>query len=129
MKPGQAPLLERNRERAALLREAAHLYAGAGFRVFPVFEMAHDNAMRRAGLPRCTCSARADCGSPGKHPANGAGGHNLASRSARFIDWHWQTPRNIGLRPPTGWAFLDVDPRNGGDESWARSQASEKAVF
>lgn len=34
--------------------------------------------------------------------------------------WHQRPTANIGVRPPKGWAVLDIDPRNGGADTWAR---------
>ena len=96
-----------------LLVSAALTYADHGFAVFPVY------GINRAGVCQCR---KADCASPGKHPRT-AGGHNDATCDPnRIRDW-WERYPNSNVGICTGGAsdllVLDVDPKNGGDASFA----------
>jgi len=92
--------------------QAAHWYASHGLPVFPV---------HRASCGRCSCGKR-DCDHPGKHPRT-RHGFKDATTDLKFIaDWWKQWPdANIGMPtgPASGLLVLDIDPRNGGEESWA----------
>ena len=96
--------------------EAALQYANRGFPVFPIFEVTLDG--------RCACG-NPQCEAEGKHPRTRRGHRDATTDRARIEEW-WQTyPRaNIGM--PTGIhidriggrvAVLDIDPRNGGEDS------------
>ena len=95
---------------ATAIRDAAHTYAAWGWRVIPLHAISQD---------QCTCG-NADCDGPGKHPRI-AEWVDKASTSARQITrwWgHWPGA-NVGI--VTGGkskiAVLDIDPRNGGDDT------------
>lgn len=67
----------------------------------------------------CTCG-KTDCISPGKHPRLGRG--YQPTRDLRQVKAWWdQYPgSNIGIfTGPSSLVVLDIDPRNGGDESFA----------
>jgi hypothetical protein len=84
-------------------------------RVFPVYEV-HDG--------RCACG-KADCPSPGKHPRITAWPKEATTDKETITSWWRQSPNaNIGIATGrgSGIAVLDVDPRNGGDESLATLQ-------
>lgn len=92
-------------------------YARAGLPVFPVWGMRPDGT--------CACGG---CPSPrdaGKHPVGYLAPDGLKSATTdvqRVNDW-WaragDTPLNIGIAVPKGYAVVDVDPKNGGNETWA----------
>jgi Bifunctional DNA primase/polymerase, N-terminal len=72
---------------------------------------------------RCACPAGADCGSPGKHPLTEHGVNDASSERDVILRWFRRWPHaNIGIA--TGAlskiVVLDVDPRNGGNESLAQ---------
>lgn len=88
--PAERPALEMN---TLSLPDAALAYATAQFEVFPL-------------KPRT------------KEPATRNGFHAATSELATVRRWWTKCPdANIGLRPPPGVIVLDVDPRNGGDET------------
>jgi hypothetical protein len=92
------------------LGQHALKYAVRGHPVFPLYGI-------RDG--RCDCG-NPDCGSPGKHPRTVNGFKDTTSDPAQVREWWSRWPdANIGI--PTGEAsgllVLDVDPRNGGDQS------------
>jgi P4 family phage/plasmid primase-like protien len=93
--------------------EAANEYVDKGFSVFPI-EFPTEGG--------CSCGAKS-CASVGKHPANGAGGHNQATQNRQQIErWFGEKGKyrgyNIGAVCGDGWACLDVDPKNKGLESF-----------
>lgn len=88
-------------------------YAKRGFYVFPVYGIGADG--------RCMC-ADPQCAHPGKHPRV-RDWENAASCDPTVItEWLKRWPRsNIGWAiGRSGLCALDVDPRNGGDESFAQ---------
>ncbi len=95
---------------------AAARLARWGGRVLPLWP---------AGEGTCTCPAGAECGSPGKHPVASLVPHGLHDASADcdvVSRWWARMPMaNVGLATGpvsgTGIMVIDVDPRNGGDES------------
>lgn len=63
----------------------------------------------------------------GKVPATAHGVHDATTDEARIRAWWEANPQaNIGIAAGvrSGLMVLDVDPRNGGDDSWARLVAS-----
>lgn len=92
------------------LTDAALRLAAMGFRVFPC------HSMSKAGK----CSCQHDCGKQaGKHPRT-ANGHKAATTDADQIKQWWnQWQANVAIATGNGLFVLDVDPRNGGDESFA----------
>lgn len=90
---------------------AALWYVAHGFPVFPVHST-------RDG--HCSCG-RHDCEHPGKHPRTKHGFKDATSDRDQVSRWWTRWPdANIGI--PTGKTsgllVVDIDPRNGGDESW-----------
>jgi hypothetical protein len=104
---------------------------------------------------RCTCGrphgkGPRDCQSPGKHPVLapahrrddplrqtchgecGRPGHGLYDATLDLgviAEWMGRWPGcNWGVRPPAGVVVLDIDPRNGGDESLAELEARHGAL-
>ena len=90
-------------------------YASMGWAVLPLHAMKAGN---------CTCG-KADCKSPGKHPINDLvphGVHDASKDASRITEWFTRVPlANVGIATgaPSGFDALDVDPRNGGDDTLA----------
>lgn len=92
------------------LAQAASWYARNGIPVFPLNGIA-------AGI--CSCGTNA-CGNAGKHPRTAHGFKDATTDQNQIDRWWRQWPgANIGVPTgaATGYLVLDVDPRNGGDES------------
>jgi hypothetical protein len=88
-------------------------HAQRGYPVFPLYGIR--NACCGCGDP--------DCGSPGKHPRTKNGFKDATTDPAQVREWWSRWPNsNIGI--PTGEAsgllVLDVDPRNGGNQSLSK---------
>jgi len=100
----------------AAILDAALSLAARGWHVFPAFEL-------RGGV--CTCPRGAECGSPGKHPRTRDGFKSATTDPERIRTWWAQWPRaNVAIATgPSGLVVVDVDPRNGGDESLADLEA------
>ena len=97
------------------LLKTALEYAAKGKKVFP---------LRSLPNGECSCGNR-DCDSPGKHPRTPHGFKDATTDPQQIERWWGQWPdANIGM--PTGResgvVVLDVDPRNGGTESFYQLQ-------
>jgi hypothetical protein len=89
---------------------AAYFASKFGWAVFPLHWIA-------AG--KCSCK-RTDCGNQGKHPLVGHGFLDATRDAAQIEQWWSKWPAaNIGIATgrASGLVVLDVDPRNGGDDS------------
>lgn len=76
-----------------------------------------------AGLPVLPIEER------GKAPLGGQGKDHATTDAATIQGWFDKWPdANIGVRPPQGFVVLDVDPRNGGDETLAVLQERHGAL-
>jgi hypothetical protein len=90
------------------LLNVASAYARRGLWVFPVFE-----AMGSS----CACGDE-KCEHPAKHPRTVHGHLDATTDLQKVRSWWTRWPlANIGRRPNVDELILDVDPRNGGDES------------
>jgi len=99
--------------------DAALRYAALGWAVLPLHSL-------RNG--RCTCG-KSPCGpenrTAGKHPATELvrhGVHDATKDPARIREWFARMPHaNVGIATgePSGFDVLDVDPRNGSDDTLA----------
>src|SRR5260370_30372544 len=94
---------------ATMLR-AALWYAKHGLPKFPVHGVIGD---------RCSCGKH-DCKHPGKHPRTQHGFKDATTDAETIRIWlkKWPTA-NIAIPAgaASGWLVLDIDPRNGGNES------------
>ncbi len=100
---------------AAIMLSEALGYAEIGLGVFPVAGVVDGD---------CACGAGRGCPSPGKHPLTPHGFKDATTDPQAVTAW-WRNRRpgaNIGGVPPAGVVVLDVDPRNGGEESLYRLQ-------
>ena len=68
----------------------------------------------------CSC-ARPGCARQGKHPRTRRGLHDASTDRATIEAWYAAWPdSNVGIAcAKSGWLAIDVDPRNGGDETFA----------
>lgn len=92
------------------LLEAALAYVRQGWLVIPLHS-AHEG--------HCSCG-RAACTSIGKHPRTVHGLKDATMDGAKIRDWWTAWPdANVGIVTGTqsGLIVLDIDPRNGGDDS------------
>lgn len=94
-------------------RQAALWWASKGYRVLPLHSVTDDL--------KCTCGV-ADCKSPGKHPHADLMPHwnrdattDAGLICAWFNEHYWL---NYGV-VTAGLLVVDVDPRNGGSDTWA----------
>ena len=97
---------------------AALAYAAAGWEVYPIW------SVDKEGI--CTCSKRAACEDPGKHPATARGFKDASSNPERIREMFSRIPEpSIGLRTGrgSGVVALDQDPRHGGFDSLDRLEA------
>ncbi len=91
--------------------DAALLYAGLGWRVFPLHSM-RDGA--------CSCGDAA-CPSPAKHPRTRRGCKDATTDERRIRAWWRQWPdANVAVATgrDSGLMVIDVDPRHNGDDTW-----------
>lgn len=87
-------------------------WSGAGLKLFPVHEPV-------GGEVSCSCG-RGSCSHAGKHPRT-RNGHKAATSDLNTItEWLQRWPQSnwgIATGAASGVLVLDIDPRNGGDES------------
>jgi len=87
-------------------------YASKGWKVIPLHNIMND---------KCTCSKGSDCNKPGKHPRAWHGSKDATVNENIIKDWWAKYPNaNIGIvtGKVSGIVALDVDPANGGLESF-----------
>ena len=96
-------------------RQEALSYALRGWHVFPVYEIEDG---------QCACPQGDKCGHPGKHPRLGRS-YEPSNDADQITAWWKEWPRaSIGVMTgPSGLVVLDVDPRNGGDDSFAEAES------
>jgi len=93
------------------MKRHALLYAKRGYAVVP---------MHSIDGGACSCSKGAKCSSPGKHPLNINGVKGASIKRPQIRKWWSDHPNaNIGIATGTrsNILALDVDPRNGGNET------------
>jgi P4 family phage/plasmid primase-like protien len=90
---------------------AAMYYAQMGFRIVPVYGVVEG---------KCQCSKGASCLSPGKHPITSNGVHGASTDRDQIRAW-WNDNPHANVAIATGEVsdliVVDVDPRNGGDQT------------
>ena len=94
------------------LKSAALQYARIRWRVFPVHAVCD-------GI--CTCG-KSDCSKPGKHPRTEHGFKDASVEEAKIRAWWTRWPdANVGIVTGeiAGIVVIDIDPRNGGNDSFA----------
>lgn len=92
------------------LLDAALQYAADGFPVFPCHS---------AKGVRCSCP-RNGCKSPGKHPRINNWGNEATTDPDKIRAWWKSWPdSNIGIPAGHGLLVLDIDPGNGGEDSFS----------
>lgn len=81
-------------------------------KIFPVYEVRSDGS--------CACPKR-NCSSPGKHPRIRDWRREATDDPDVIRGWWNRWPEaNIGLATgESGFVVIDIDPRNGGTETWA----------
>jgi hypothetical protein len=91
---------------------AALSYAERDLYVLPLYTRYGDS---------CSCGG-ADCEHQGKHPRIRRGHHGASVDPAQIEAWFTAWPdANIGIAcARSGWLTIDVDPRNGGEQTLAR---------
>lgn len=100
----------------------AALYANRGRPVLPLHSV-HNGA--------CTCRLRERCNSAGKHPRCRKGVHAATTDPGVIAAWWKRSPKaNIGIATgkPSGIDVLDIDPRNGGDDSLRELEKTNGAL-
>ncbi len=104
--------------------DAAHAYAQRGWRIIPLHRV--DGELRT-----CSCRDGARCKSGGKHPMRKEW-QTAPKMSGADIQETWSTtrPPNLGIATGTdsGFWVLDIDPKNGGDESFKRLQNGQPSL-
>jgi hypothetical protein len=101
---------DENFESPPSIFEAAKHYIDEGLRVCEVY------GVEPSIPPRCLCSKGPKCPTPGKHPRGGIYTQKPPER--------WAATSSVGIATGNGLVVLDVDPRNGGDESLAQLRAA-----
>jgi len=96
-------------------------YARRGWHVFPCYEFAGD---------RCACSSGAECGNPGKHPRTPNGFKNASADPDTIREWWARWPNaNVAIATgASGLVVVDIDPRNGGDDSMRTLETTHGAL-
>jgi hypothetical protein len=101
---------------------AALAYAARGLKIFPCWELTPDGS--DCACPRSHPSrdgGGGHCGSPGKHPRTPNGVKDATTDPATITRWWTSWPRaHVAIAAgASGLLVVDVDPRNGGDDSLA----------
>ncbi len=88
-------------------------YGERGWSVFPLYGIAE-----RDGVRRCSCG-RSTCDHQGKHPAISGGFTSATTDQKKIRRWFSLPGRNLGIATGcvSGISIIDIDPKNGGDES------------
>ena len=92
-------------------------YLEKGWAVLPLHWIEKDG--------KCSCK-RQDCASPGKHPLTPNGVKDASKDPGQVKLWNQIWPKaNIGIATGqiSGIVVVDIDPRNGGDETLAQLEA------
>ncbi len=93
--------------------EMALAYAAHGWAVFPCYSV-------QGGA--CNCHKRAACPRPGKHPRTQHGFKDATVDPERIASWFGMWPESnvaIATGETSGIVVVDIDPENGGFETFA----------
>ncbi len=91
-------------------QEYALKYAALGWKVFPLHYIREDG--------RCSCGSK-KCVSPGKHPATLNGVKDATSDPDKLMALFKDDRLNIAVEAYPFFVY-DIDPRNGGDDTWSQ---------
>jgi hypothetical protein len=100
----------------------ARYYASLGWRVFP---------LHTADGGRCSCG-NPNCPSPGKHPRTQNGVKDASDDPEQIRAWWAECPdANVGIATgaASGLVVIDIDHRNGGDESYIQLHQELPSAF
>jgi putative DNA primase/helicase len=89
-----------------------------GWQLYPIYAVDDEGT--------CTCWKKTACPDPGKHPATSHGFNDASADPVRIAEMFSRRPgANVGHKTGRGsnTVVIDVDPRNGGMETWKRLQA------
>jgi len=103
------------------LGAAALAYAAQGLLVFPCWELTPDGTDCACPRSHRSRDAAGQCGSPGKHPRTPNGVKDATTDVPTITRWWSAWPRaHVAIAAgASGLLVVDVDPRNGGDDSLA----------
>ena len=97
-----------------LVMDFANCLVDQGFKVVPMYGVTKVNL-------QCTCGKGEGCQSPGKHPKAKNGVHSaIAEKSEVPRAFRGRTNLAIACGAVSGCVVLDIDPRNGGSDSFAK---------
>ena len=105
--------LKQSPQRLASRQTWASYYASRGWPILPLHAV-------EGG--RCSCG-EASCRSPGKHPRSQHGVKDASIEAQQIDDWWKRWPgANVGIATGavSNLVVVDIDPRNGGNESYAQ---------
>jgi P4 family phage/plasmid primase-like protien len=105
------------------LASGAAWYASKGWKILPVHGVVNG---------RCTCGKpHADPKEVGKHPVIGGWQNEATSDPEKVASWWEQNPDyNIGVfARESGFLVIDIDPRNGGDDSFLKLEARAEGAL
>ena len=97
------------------LEKGAQWYAQQGWKILPVHGIAKDG--------KCTCGkSHSEPKEIGKHPAISSWNSEATSDAAVLSSWWAENPEyNVGVfAKPSGFLVIDIDPRNGGTDSFLK---------
>lgn len=100
-----------------MIPDEIEMVRAAGIAVGPLY------TMDRGRPEACACHLGDKCKSAAKHPLTRNGHYDFTTDASIVARWASRYPGcNWGGRPTEGVYILDVDPRNGGDDSLARME-------
>src|SRR5262245_35159308 len=97
-------------------------YVSRGWRVFPLHTV--DGGRCSCGDPNCT--------SPGKHPRTQNGVKDASDDPEQIRAWWEECPdASVGIATgaASGLVVLEIDPRNGGNQSYAQLEQEKPGAF
>ncbi len=109
-----ANLLVENKKITA--KDIAYMYAESGIDIFPIYHIENGS---------CSCPAK-QCKSKGKHPQTNKGFQDASTNIQILNIWFQNKILNLGMPTGNGIYILDIDPRNGGLDSFETIQKKYK---